>query len=854
MRGPNLWSSEHTNLIVLKINTEDLTEQHINAFFERSAESIPALACLPVKKDVADLMLCLANAAAELQRMAGMDCDYKHVVPGKNKDEYNIVFSYTIERAGIYAGECVFKFAEACIIGQPFNIDIEVAKLIKIRINNSLGPTTSYILDEVKRRHIPFRQFDGGSLMVLGYGIKQKKIRTAVTDTTSGLGIELAGDKEETKKMLAQANLPVPKGILVYSAEELKERLHEVSFPVVTKPLDGNHGRGVTTDIRDLEKALFGYSVASKISDGVIVEQFITGDDYRFLVIDYKLVAVARRTPATITGDGIKTIKEIIELENKNPQRGDGAEHVLALIKLDAVTLKLLSEKGLTQDSVIAKGEKLVVKDTANISAGGTAEDVTDDVNPETKFLAERVARLFNLDICGIDIMMPDIREPLTAETGSIIEVNAGPGLRMHSNPQTGKPRNVAAAIIDMMFPEPSSHQIPLIAVTGTNGKTTTTRLIAHLAKQAGFKPGYTTTEGIYIDGHLTYKGDCTGFISAQDVLFEPVIDFAVLECARGGIIRSGLAFNQCDVSIVTNITPDHLGLKDIHTIEDMAAVKLVVPKTTKKDGYAILNADDDLVFGMQEKLDCNIALFSLDENNTRIKQHTANGGLSTVIANGYLVINKGGSATQVLKIDAIPLTLNGRSESMIKNILPATLAAYIQNISLENIREGLSSFLPSPAQTPGRMNIFKFKNFELMLDYAHNLDGFEELKKFMHKTSAVKKVGIISVSGDRRDDDIRTMGTLCADMFDEIIIRHDKDMRGRTHESLNALLIEGIGNRVPVKIISNEQESIRYAVDHAESGSFIAVCTDEVLSSIDYITELLNEEKTTGTILTKPI
>lgn len=844
MRGPNYWSIEHGKIIVLKIQLDELSDGAAKNLLQKAIELFPALSQKYKAEDTKTTVAVqlIKYLSLELQNMAEMNCSFARSKAGLKKGEYFIWTEYLVEEAGLYACKSAFSIVESLINNGLANIEEHLKELIEIKHQHKLGATTGYILDAVKHRDIPFRRFNNGSLITLGYGNKQKKIRTAVTDNTSGLGIELAGDKEETKKLLAEANIPVPRGILVYSEAELRERIIEVRFPVVLKPLDGNHGRGVTTNVMDIDRAIFGFEIAKKISRAVILEEFIEGDDYRFLVINFKLVAVARRSPAYVTGNGISTIQELIDQENENPQRGTEEKHILSKIKADQITQKILSEKKLTLESVLPKGHKLIIKDTANISAGGTAEDVTNIIHPENKFMAERIARMFNLNICGVDIMAKAVDVPITREIGAVIEVNAGPGIRMHSNPQNGVERDVASPIVEMMFEKPADALIPIVAVTGTNGKTTTTRLIAHLAKQAGYKPGFCTTEGIYIDGHLTFEGDCTGYLSSQDVLFDPIIDYAVLECARGGILKSGLGFQNCDISIITNISEDHLGLKDIHTLEDMARVKSVVPRTTFKTGYSILNADNDLCYKIKDDLDCKIALFSIKSDNPRIKEHCQNGGLAAIIENGYVTVYKGNTAIQIEMLDNIPITFKGKASYMVKNVLPSVLAAIISGFSVSEIQHGLNTFLPSPSFTPGRMNLFDFTRFKIMVDYAHNMDGFFEMKKYLDEIEDAPKIGVIAVAGDRRDDDIRHVGLLAATMFDKIIIKYDKDLRGRTAENISELLREGIAQinkPVPTTVIANEKEAIDYAIANAENGAFILICAGIVSETIEYINQL---------------
>jgi cyanophycin synthetase len=490
----------------------------------------------------------------------------------------------------------------------------------------------------------------------------------------------------------------------------------------------------------------------------------------------------------------------------------------------------------LTLESVVPEGTIVPLKKTANLSTGGTSTDVTDKVHPYNVFMAERIARIVNLDVCGIDIVAKDITIPINGSNGAIIEVNAGPGFRMHTHPFHGKPRNVAKPVIDMLFKDNGYSRIPIVAVTGTNGKTTTVRLIAAIAQHAGYKPGFTTTEGIYIDGQIAMRGDCSGPQSAKIVLSDPLVDFAVLECARGGILRSGLAFDKCTISIVTNVTEDHLGLDGIHTMEE------VLPKSTFEDGYAILNAEDERVLAMKDNLKCNVVLFSTNPENPGIMSHCDSGGITVTIENGNYTICEGKKKWIVMPVNDIPLTFEGTAGFMVQNILPAIAAAYLSGFGIDAIRDALASFTPSPELTPGRMNVFDFGNFKLMLDYAHNAGAFVEIEKYMSGVDAKRKVCIIAATGDRRDDDIRNLGNYAARIFDEIIIRHDKDSRGQNNDRLTELLMEGIrkdGHEKQVTVISDEYEAISYAVGHAQPGTFIFVCADKVWDSIDMIREL---------------
>jgi cyanophycin synthetase len=509
----------------------------------------------------------------------------------------------------------------------------------------------------------------------------------------------------------------------------------------------------------------------------------------------------------------------------------------------------MLQDLGYTLDTIPPKDELVLLKPTANLSTGGTSTDVTDEVHSANIFMAERISKIIGLDICGIDIMAPDLRIPITENGGAVLEVNAAPGFRMHIEPTVGLPRNVSEPVVDMLFPKGTSGRIPIIAVTGTNGKTTTTRLTAHICKSVGYKVGFTTSDGVYIQNTLMMRGDCTGPVSAQFVLKDPTVDFAVLECARGGILKSGLAFQNCDIAIVTNVSADHIGLGGIENLEQMAKVKAVVPETVFPHGFAILNADDDLVYDMRKGLDCNVAFFSMDENNPRIKEHCEDGGIAAVFENGYVSILKGTWKIRVHKVADIPLTYGGKAIHNIMNTLPAVLAAYLyRKITIEDIKLALQTFIPSAAQTPGRLNLFRFKKFQLLLDFAHNPAGLNLLGEFISKIDAYPKVGIISGTGDRRDEDIKAIGRLSAQFFDEIIIRQDKYLRGRTADEIISLLHEGINETkkdgLRVTTILSEKEAILHAYKNATTGSLVTLLADKVDASLELINQLKEEEE----------
>lgn len=859
MRGPNYWSIRRHKLIQMRLDLEELEQfptNKIDGFGERLQKLFPTMFSHRCSigtpggffKRVEEgtwMGHVIEHIALELQTLAGMACGFGRTRSTGKEGIYNVVFSYMEEKAGVYTAKASVRIAEALIAGNEYHLAEDIQNLREIREEERLGPSTGCIVDEAIARGIPYIRLNRHSLVQLGYGMNQKRIRATIASTTSSIAVDIACDKEETKNLLEAAEIPVPRGRIVYSEEGLKEALERISYPIVTKPVDGNHGKGATTNINNWEDALRGLEAAKKYSRGVIVEKFITGQDHRVLVINYKFVAAAIRKPASVIGDGSSTIQELIDITNEDPRRGYGHEKTLTQIKVDEFTLDMLAKANLTLESVLPKGEELFLKPTANLSTGGTATDVTDMVHPDNIFMCERIARIIGLDICGIDIMAENLTEPVKDNGGAILEVNAAPGFRMHIDPAEGIPRNVAEPVIDMLYPPGSSARIPIIAVTGTNGKTTTTRLMAHMVKTMGYKVGYTTTDGIYIQNQLMMRGDCTGPVSAEFVLKDPAVDFAVLETARGGILRAGLGFHNCDIAIVTNIAEDHLGLQDIDTIEQLTRVKSVLPASVLPAGYAILNADNKYTVSMAKECVCNIAYFSMDENNPLIKEHISKGGLAAIYENGYVTICKGTWKIRIEKAVNIPLTFGGRATYNIANVLPTLLAGFIRNFKIEDMRVALQTFIPGPVQTPGRMNIFRFKNFELMVDYAHNTAGFEAIGEMLSKIDA-NHVGVIAGVGDRRDEDTIALGRQAAKMFSEIVIRQDKNLRGRTEDEIIELITRGIREVDPNKKVTSfkrETDAIDFAIKNARKGTFLTICSDVVPAALDQILALKEAE-----------
>ncbi len=857
LNGPNIWSNTRQKLIVLKLVLEKkdkITQKNVMRIAEGLAKLLPGLradSCtchesnhffneLKSSIPLGDLV---AHVALSLQQNVGMKCNFARSAATRKEDIDYAIYEYEIENAGILAAESAVEIVQCLLTHKTYTgLPKVLQRLKRIEERDGLGPSTKAIVNEAIKRNIPYRRINDDSLVILGYGRYAKLINSTATSDTSIIGADLVSDKDFTKKILARAYLPVPTGVKVRTLEQLKDAIEEIKFPLVIKPLNGNHGRGVTTNIVTKEKAYIAYKLARKISPTVIVEHFITGFDYRFLVVNYKLVAVARRDPASVTGDGVSTIKELINKINSDPRRGNQHANVLTKIVVDETTQEILQSQALNLESILKSGRKINLKYSANLSTGGTAFDVTDQVHPENFYIAERVAHLLNLNLCGIDVVCKNISMPLNLDNGAIVEVNASPGIRMHLAPSEGKPRDIGKYIMEMLYPIGSYSRIPIVAVTGTNGKTTTVRLIANFAHQMGYRVGYTTTDGIYIRNKLIYKGDCSGPLSAANILREPFIDFAVLECARGGILDYGLGFDSCDISIVTNISADHLGINDVETIEDLAKVKKVVPKSTYSGGYAILNADDDLVYAMKEDLECSIALFSMEHSNPRIEKHCRAGGTAAYVKQDNIIIRQGDVKKVFANVNDIPLTQHGTSSAMIQDILAAILAGAFSNFSVPHMAKLLKNFSPSAENIPGRMNLFDFNKFKVLVDYGHNVGAFVEMKKYLEHVKCKKKIGIIGSPGDRRNEDIMNIGYYSAQIFDEIIIKHDKYGRGRTNQEITSLIKKGIVKYDPsinINVISDEQKALEFAIKNVKSGGFIAIFPDDVTGAINYLNKV---------------
>lgn len=860
LRGPNIWSIRRKKLIQMRLDLEEMEQSPTNkipGFRERLENIMPSLyshRCSEGKPGGLFQRIemgtwmghVIEHIALELQTLAGMDTGFGRTRETKTPGVYNVVFSYIEENAGVMAAKEAVKLAECVIDDRDYDLQECIFRLKQTRERERLGPSTGSIVEEAESRNIPWIRLGKNSLVQLGYGIHQQRFQATITGNTSSIAVDIACNKELTKKMLDEAAIPVPKGGLVYSIDELESTITKIGYPIVLKPLDGNHGRGQSINVNDWDTAVKGFELAQQISSRVIVERFITGYDFRVLVVNHKMVAAARRMPANVVGDGERTISQLIDIENKDPRRGYGHENMLTEIVVDSSTLDLLEKNGYHLESVPQKGEIVFLKSTANLSTGGTSSDVTDMIHPDNITMCERISKIIGLDVCGIDIMAENLTQPLKETGGCILEVNAAPGFRMHLSPSDGLPRNVAAPVVDMLYPPGKPYRIPIIAVTGTNGKTTTTRLISHIVKNNGYRVGFTTSDGIYIQNTLLTKGDTTGPVSAEFILKDPTVEFAVLETARGGILRSGLGFGTCDIGVLTNIKEDHLGMNDIHSLRDLTRVKRVVLDSVKKNGWCILNADDEYSMRLSGDLDAKVALFSLDENNPHIVKLSREGKTTCVYEEGFVTIKKGDWKIRITKVQNIPITMEGKAKFMISNVLAASLATYLYGFAIEDIAMALRTFIPSAQLTPGRLNVFKFKNFKVMIDFAHNPAGYEAIAEYLSNVEATKKIGIISGVGDRRDEDIRKCGQIAGQMFDYIIIRNEKHLRGRTEDEINGLIIDGInssGRNVSYECIPKEIEALKHAMGMAEEGTFITALSDVVDNAIDLVQDYQHRE-----------
>jgi cyanophycin synthetase len=859
LRGPNYWSIRRTKLILVRLDLEELADRPsdtIPGFYDGLIETLPSLEehfCSPgcrggfLRRVKEGTMMghILEHVALELQTLADMDVGFGRTRETATPGVYQVVIEYQNEEAGRYAARAALRLCQSIVETGTYpkdELEKDLDDLAKLRNEASLGASTEALVQEAETLGIPWFQLETCDLLQLGYGKYQKRVQAALTSHSNILGVELACNKENTKKILTHLGVPVPLGKVIYSFSELEDTINLLGgYPIVIKPLDGNHGRGITIDIQSWENAEVAYDRARDVSKGVIVEHFYQGRDHRILVVNHKVVAVAERVPAHVVGNGQETIAALVAQENQDVRRGEGHDNILTHIALDEATDEMLTRQGFTLNTILLPDQICYLRATANLSTGGIAIDRTDEIHPDTVWLAERVSRIIDLDVAGIDVITTDIAKPLYEADGVIVEVNAAPGLRMHVAPSQGVGRNVAAPILQMLFPPGTPHRIPIVAVTGTNGKTTTTRLIAHIFSQVYDSVGFTTTDGIYIGNHLVEKGDTTGPQSAQIILQDPTVDIAILETARGGILRSGLAFEHCDVGVVLNVAADHLGLGEINTTDQMAKVKAVIAEAVHPNGYAVLNADDERVAAMAEHVHGKVAYFSMNPDNPLVRSHVQQGGIAAVYAQGYLTILQQDWVHRIEQVEQVPLTLGGRAPFMIANALAASLAAFVQDVNVEHIRAALRSFCASAQQTPGRMNLFNLGRYHALVDYAHNPAGYEAVGSFVQNWSG-PAIGVVGGPGDRRDEDLIELGALSATFFEQIIVKEDDDNRGRSRGNAAELIVQGIqaatenGVPVPHRIQLVETEAIAWALDNAPENALVVIFPESVSRAISLI------------------
>ena len=859
LRGPNIWA----NFPVLEAwvdleELKDTSSEMIPGFNERLMAWLPSLVehrCSVGERGGFFVRLrrgtymahILEHVALELQSLAGTPVGFGRARETNVDGIYKVAVAFREEKLGLACIDKAFELILAAVHDSSFDVEAEVSKLRDFAHDVCLGPSTKAIVDAAKARGIPWRRLNESSLVQLGYGHNQRRICTAEADSTSAIAESIAQDKDLTRMLLKTIGVPTPEGRPVESAEDAWEAAQDIGLPVVVKPQYGNHGRGVATNLQDRQQVEAAYVAAREEGSSIICERHAPGDDYRVLVIGGKMVAAARREPAHVFGDGQSTVQQLIDVVNKDPRRSDGHSTSLSFIKVDAVALGVLLEQGLTPDTVAPLGKKVLIRRNANLSTGGTAADVTDLVHPDVARQCVEAARVIGLDIAGVDVVAQDITQPLQGQRGVIVEVNAGPGLRMHIEPSSGLPRPVGQAIIDMMYPENNNGRVPIVSVTGVNGKTTTTRLIAHLVACSGKKVGMTCTDGIYIAGRRIDSGDCSGPQSARAVLMNPSVEAAVLETARGGILREGLGFDMCDVGVVTNIGEgDHLGLADIETIEQLAKVKRCIIEAVHKNGFGVLKANDPLTAEMAEKCKGAVVFFALDGDDPVLMAHRVKGGRGAFVRDNAVILAEGNTDFVLLSLDRVPLTHNGRIGFQVENVLAAASACWALGMPCEQIRLGLESFSSHMDKVPGRFNLMEIHGATVVVDYGHNQSSLlaiaETLDQFPHPSRTV----IYSAAGDRRDVDMIRQGEILADHFDRIILYEDNYLRGRQPGEIMTLFKQGMDGGKRVKEI-HEVQGWQNAVDRAlkliRKGEFLLMQADTIDEAVQYLHHSIEHE-----------
>lgn len=847
LRGPNLWS-RHTSIeAVVYCSEEESNILNINGFESHLRALFPEVGLLQLAghKDSISMAHVLQLAALRLQAQSGCPVTFSHTASTLEKGVLQVVFEYTEEQVGRLALKLAEQLCHAAATFTPFDLAAALAQLKELDEDLRLGPSTGAIVHAATTRNIPYRRLTEGSLVQFGWGSKQRRIQAAETDRSSAISEAIAQDKQLTKKLLDAAGVPVPNGREVSDAEDAWKAVIEITgssktiVPVVVKPKDGNQGKGVTVNINTREQLNIAYAAAAERSQEVLVERFIPGSDFRLLVVGNQMVAAARRDAPLVIGDGVHSVRELVEQVNNDPRRGSGHATSLTKISIDDIALASLANQDFTVDSIPHKGTRVILRNNANLSTGGTATDVTDDVHPNLAASAVSAAAMIGLDICGVDIVCDSVLQPLQEQGGGVVEVNAAPGLRMHIQPSSGKGRAVGEAIISTLFGDNDNGRIPLVAVAGTNGKTTTVRLIAYILGCNGLRVGMTNSDGVYIQGKRIDVGDCSGPKSARNVLLHPDVDAAVFETARGGVLREGLAFDRCNVAVVTNIgMGDHLGLSFITTVEDLAVVKRVVVQNVAPNGVAVLNASDPMSAKMASACPGSVTFFTHDCHHPVMATHIAQGRRAVYVDNASIVATQG-KVEQRIALSQVPLTRNGTIGFQIENTMAAIAAAWALNMDWDVIRRGVASFVNDPQTAPGRFNFFDYRGASVIADYGHNPDAIIALVAAIENMPAQKRMVVISGAGDRRDVDISRQTEILGDAFDEVVLYQDQCQRGRADGEVLKLLQRGLVNAKRTKKIdeiNGEFLAIDTALSRLKSGDLCLILIDQVDEALAHI------------------
>jgi cyanophycin synthetase len=882
-RGPNVWSYDKAVHLMLDLGSlEDNPSNTLPGFADRLLEVLPGLdhhSCSRGRPggfaerlhEGTWLGHVTEHVALQLQQEAGHDVrrGKTRQVKGR-RGVYNVVFGYHDERVALAAARLAVRLVNHLVEPeQGFDFAAELEDFLVRAERTAFGPSTEAILEEAASRDIPWLRLNEYSLVQLGQGVHQQRVRATMTSGTSALAVDIAGDKELTARLLSAAGLPVPRSESVRTVDGAVSAGGRIGYPVVCKPLDGNHGRGVCLDIADEAALREAFPVAREQSrrGRVVVENHVTGRDYRVLVVGGRMQAVAERVPAHVVGDGVHTVSELVETTNSDPRRGVGHEKVLTRIRVDEAAVALVRSQGYKMDSVPEPGATVRLTLTGNMSTGGISIDRTYEAHPDNVEIAEEAARVIGLDVAGIDFICPDISQPVRETGGAICEVNAAPGFRMHTHPTVGEPQFIAKPVVDLLFPPGTPSRVPIVAVTGTNGKTTTARMIAHIFKGLGRKVGMTSTDGVVIDERLVIRADASGPKSARMVLQNPRVDFAVFEVARGGILREGLGYDRNDVAVVLNVQPDHLGLRGIDTVEQLAEVKAVLVEAVPRNGFAVLNADDPLVFEMRRRCSGEVVWFTMSEPGSQVRQyvddHCRRGGRAVVLEPSELgemvVIRHGRRSMQLGWTHLLPSTFQGRARMNVQNAMAAAGAAFAAGAPLHDIRQGLRTFTTSYYLSAGRLNQLDVGGATVIIDYCHNAPGMRMLGDFVdrlgatldttHELGRISRIGMVATAGDRRDDDIRELGAVAADHFDVLVVREDAALRGRLPGEVADLVAGGARQRMAagtrckqIELVLDELDAVRRSMAFANTGDLVVLCVDKhaaVLGELEDMAQL---------------